>query len=102
MREVEWLVDETVISTHLRSGGVREYLKHTMWYSSGYKEIRDKVRKLTGLELPSEFRAILRPFLTSPIRALDIALKTREPILVMIYPVQKLLDYISYLKGYSP
>lgn len=101
-RGLEWLVDKTVISTHLRSGGVREYLKHTMWYSSGYKEIRDKVRKLTGLELPSEFRAILRPFLTSPIRALDIALKTREPMLVMIYPVQRLLDYISYLKGYSP
>jgi GT2 family glycosyltransferase len=80
---LKWIIDPTIISIHLRKGGLREQVKRHYLY---------------GLYAPSEegqfiaetktVRAI-KIALTSPLRAVEIAFKKRCPQAIYYYPLMR-------------
>lgn len=89
---LRWVVDPTVISVHLRKGGLREQIRRLYLY---------------GLYAPweeGEFVAetkrnrAIKIAVTSPLRALEIAYKKRCPQAAYYYPLMRLAFMIGALK----
>jgi GT2 family glycosyltransferase len=86
---LRWIIDPTVISIHLRTGGLKEQIKRHYLY---------------GLYAPWEegqfiaetkTKRAIRIALTSPLRALEIAIKKRCPQAIYYYPLMR----FSFMKG---
>ncbi len=81
-----WCVLDDVISDHITRGNLRETAEHDM--------------RIHMLSLPSYTRAekvgCFKIFLHSPIRALDIARKTRVPSMLLFYPLDRLAVFVAY------
>ena len=84
----EWICDKEVISDHIRFGLINEE-NHNYKLSmlAKYKPVEDNV---------SLFK-VLRILGTSPIRALDIALKTKVPLTIPYYLYQRLMATKRYI-----
>jgi GT2 family glycosyltransferase len=89
---LKWIIDPTVVSIHLRTGGLREQIKRHYLY---------------GLYAPPEegqfiaetkTRRAIRIAMTSPLRALEIAVKKRCPRAIYYYPLMRFSFMIGTLK----
>lgn len=76
-KTLPWKTDFSVISTHLRKG-IRQELDHYRWYGETMNS-----------------RQSLKHFVISPLRALEMALKTRSPPILFLYPLIR----FNMLKG---
>lgn len=84
----EWVVDETVVSDH-----IRESLSH-----SAEKDYKQKM--LCSTEWPSRIdltrKSLFRKVLTSPLRGLHIGLTQRLPQVFLAYPYISLMEFKTY------
>jgi hypothetical protein len=84
-----WRVDYDVASVHLRNG-LKEELAHNYWYGCHSDELE---RRMFHRNVNS--RLIIRRFLTSPIRGVQIALRMNAPDAIYIYPLMRM----SFVRG---
>lgn len=86
---LRWIIDPSVISIHLRTGGLKEQIKRHYLY---------------GLYAPWEegqfiaetkTKRAIRIALTSPLRAFEIAIKKRCPQAIYYYPLMR----FAFMKG---
>ena len=81
-----WVVMSDVVSDHITRATLRETIQHDM--------------RIHMLSLPSYTRSekvgCFKIFVHSPIRALDIARKTRVPSMLLFYPVDRLAVFVAY------
>ena len=91
---LKWIVDYTVKSVHLRVGGLRQELKHQYWYAS---TLPDTWRLLAKFGLPPPIRrwGVYYRFLISFFTGVFIALKMRDPKIVVVHPMIK----FYYMRG---
>jgi len=82
----KWVVDKTVISTHLR-GTIRQSAKHAYTLSE-FASYHDKL----------SFSSVFSRFLFSPIRGVEISLKKNCPQAVVVYPYWRFVVMKSMLK----
>jgi hypothetical protein len=89
INNLKWTVDFTVRSVHLRNG-IRDELRHYFSYAKCFDALN---QAQTGK--PSPLRNYYKRFLLSPARGLEIAIKTKAPKIIVIYPLFRL----TYLRG---
>jgi len=96
----KWLVDPHCHSIHLRHG-LTQTLRHQRWYALAAAEARETIKEF-GLQLPwgdsnlgikhSAFRLFM-----SPLVALFVALKMKNPTITVVHPLIKLFNFAGYL-----
>ncbi len=84
-----WKVDYDVKSIHLRTG-LNDELAHNYWYGTCADELESSLFQRTA-----KTRALILRFAFSPVRGLQIALKTNAPQAIYIYPLMRL----AFLRG---
>jgi glycosyltransferase involved in cell wall biosynthesis len=84
-----WKVDYDVKSIHLRTG-LKDELSHNYWYGACADELESSL-----FRRPAKTRALMLRVLFSPVRGLQIAVKTRAPQALYIYPLLRL----AFLRG---
>ena len=85
----KWVVDPTVISIHLRKGGLREQIRRHYFY--GLYAPRNKGEFMDETETKRAFKIAL----LSPLRGLEIAIKKQCPQATYYYPLMR----FSFLRG---
>jgi hypothetical protein len=85
----KWVVDPTVISTHLRKGGLTEQIRRHYFY--GLYAPRNKGEFMDETGTKRAFKIAL----LSPLRGLEIAIKKQCPQATYYYP----LMHFSFLRG---
>ncbi len=86
---LRWAVDFTVRSLHIRTG-IRDELRHSFSYAKCF----DALSQIeTGN--PAPLGNYYKRFLLSPGRGLEIALRTKSPGIVVVYPLLRL----TYVRG---
>lgn len=95
---LEWCVDYSVRSVHLRSGVKRE-LNHQQWYGYGFNEIRSKINAETGLQMNETSTGFFSKLATAPIRGLQVAMKMRDARIAYLYPMMRFSCCLGFLKG---
>lgn len=93
----EWAVDYGVQSTHLRCG-LRDELQHQYWYGTQLREIWRELKNIEEKPPVNQITVYSR-LLCSPLTALFLALKTREPSVLYIHPLMKLYYSKGLLNG---
>jgi glycosyltransferase involved in cell wall biosynthesis len=84
----KWIVDEHVVSYHIRESILRTA-------SQGYKQaMLAENERFSGVSL----LPLLRSVATSPARGLQIALKKRHPEISMVYPFLRLMALRTFLR----
>jgi glycosyltransferase involved in cell wall biosynthesis len=85
----KWKVDYEVASVHLRNG-LKQELAHNYWYGRNSDELEQKMfhRNASSLRM-------IRRFLTSPVRGVQIAVRMNAPDAIYIYPLMRL----SFMRG---
>jgi glycosyltransferase involved in cell wall biosynthesis len=84
-----WKVDYDVKSVHLRTG-LADELAHNYWYGACSDQLEAAL-----LRKPAKTKMLALRLMLSPIRGLQIALKTRTPQSVYVYPLLRL----AFLRG---
>jgi glycosyltransferase involved in cell wall biosynthesis len=84
-----WRVDYDVTSVHLRNG-LKEELAHNYWYGCNSDEVERKM-----FHRNANTQLMIRRFLTSPVRGLQIAVRMKAPDAIYIYPLMRL----SFVRG---
>jgi glycosyltransferase involved in cell wall biosynthesis len=95
LKGLEWRVDYTVKSIHLRHG-IRDELAHLHWRSSHVYALNKIIPDL--YKQPNLKRTILRDFFC-PFRGLEIAIKQKAPEMVYIYPLTRFAALKGILDG---
>jgi glycosyltransferase involved in cell wall biosynthesis len=90
----KWVTDCTILSVHLRKGGLREQIKRYYLYGIDMP-ILAKEELFIGAGATSGLRRSASIALFSPFRGLEIAIKKRCPQAVYYYPFIR----FSHLKG---
>lgn len=90
----KWLVDYDVVSTHLRKG-LRDEINHMLWCGKTFP-IVNRVMFSQKITLSS----LLLRMVLSPFRALEIAVKMREPNVTYTYPLMRLASFKGISDGY--
>jgi glycosyltransferase involved in cell wall biosynthesis len=85
----KWKVDYDVKSIHLRTG-LKDEIAHNYWYGACADELESSLFKR-----PAKTRALILRFMFSPVRGLQIAVKTNAPQALYIYPLLRL----AFLRG---
>jgi glycosyltransferase involved in cell wall biosynthesis len=75
-----WKVDYDMHSIHLRTG-LADELAHNYWYGACSDQLEASLKRR-----PLKTRRLLQRLLFTPVRGLQIAVKTREPSAVYVYP----------------
>jgi len=91
--QLEWKVDYTVKSTHLRMG-LRDELAHYYWYGTCSDMLEHLLSKRNVAMRPM----ILRLFF-SPLRGLHIGIKKKAPQAVYIYPLIRFVGLKGMFDG---
>jgi hypothetical protein len=96
----DWLVDTSVCSLHIRPK-VSDALKHQYTYSSAFKQTYCVAEKLTGVPFTEKchIKTLLKRLVTSPLIGLRLAIRHREPKLVLIYPFYQVYFLNGFIKG---
>jgi glycosyltransferase involved in cell wall biosynthesis len=84
LKKLEWKVDFTVKSVHLRKG-LRQELSHSYWYGTCFT-VLDPILFKRNVDV----KPFIIRFVLSPIRGLDIALKKAAPEAILVYPLMRL------------
>jgi glycosyltransferase involved in cell wall biosynthesis len=79
-----WKVNYDVKSVHLRTG-LADELAHNYWYGACSDQLEISLKRR-----PVKTNALMQRLMFTPVRGLQIALKTREPSAVFIYPQLRL------------
>ena len=90
-----WIVDYTIVSTHLRSS-LRNEISHCLWCSKTFP-ILNQYLYSQSITLAS----LVPRLMYSPIRALEIAIKMKEPNITYIYPLMRFTSFRGICKGYQ-
>jgi glycosyltransferase involved in cell wall biosynthesis len=99
-RGYDWLVDATIQSLHLRSG-FKDSLDHQYTYSRTYTELYRRAKQLTGVDYPIIVnpRILVKRLVRSPMVALMLSVKYREPRLAIYFPFFQIWDLGGFLRG---
>jgi adenosylcobinamide-phosphate guanylyltransferase len=82
---LRWVVDRTAVSDHIRN--------------SAWKNIKHDFRMQSKFPASSKQRlACLRILLTSPLRSAYLAYKTSCPIVLILYPIDRLMIFVATFK----
>ncbi len=82
---LKWIVDKTVVSDHIR-GDMWENIRHD-----------SKMQLILPASTKDRLRAF-RLLLTSPLRSAQLAFKTKCPILLLLYPMDRFGIFLATLK----
>lgn len=82
----KWIVDETVVSYHIRTS-VSQAIRH------GYQQEMLSTSKREN----TSFRSVFRSAITSPFSGINIAVKTRCPQIVVVYPRLRFASLKTFL-----
>ena len=96
-KNLKWLTDYNVCSTHLRQG-LREEISHNLWYTSA------RAYPIVNRQLYSSkvsLASIIPSLALSPFRALKIAFKMREPSVTYVYPIMRFTLFRGICKGFQ-
>jgi glycosyltransferase involved in cell wall biosynthesis len=97
--QYKWIIDDSVISYHIRDGVKdmvrRDYNNVMMSGNDRFSGSGFMFRGLGGREVP--FRSVFRSAITSPIRGMHIAFKTRMPNMFFIYPYIRLMTLKTFI-----
>jgi glycosyltransferase involved in cell wall biosynthesis len=84
-----WKVDYDVQSLHLRAG-LKDELSHNYWYGTCADALESAL-----FEKPAKTRALMQRVIFSPVRGAQIAMKTKSPQALYIYPLLR----FAFLRG---
>jgi glycosyltransferase involved in cell wall biosynthesis len=87
-RGYKWLIDKEVVSTHLRPG-----LEHH--YDHQYTII-NRCALSNKCQAKDNMKIMLRKFITSPVRSLIIAVETKNPLVMIVYPRTRFLRVVAF------
>jgi glycosyltransferase involved in cell wall biosynthesis len=90
-----WAVDYSVVSDHLRQSFIQELMKD-YWYGTCNKAVREAL----GNRADSILQIFVRT-LFSPIRAWQVAYKTKSIPIIAYYPLQRLVFFLGMMRSYS-
>jgi glycosyltransferase involved in cell wall biosynthesis len=90
-----WVVDYKVISTHLRSSLSSE-INHILWYGKTFPILNQCL-----YTQPITLASLIPRLMYSPVRALEIAIKMKEPNITYIYPLIRFTSFVGICKGYQ-
>lgn len=93
---LRWVVDKSVVSIHLRRNGASDAIRHQFWYASGFREIKERIKRMTGLTLPETYFKLLLRLGFSPFRGVQIGLDVDDPRVVVLYPLLRLANCLGY------
>lgn len=94
---LQWAVDYSVQSVHLRKGGLREELKHQFFYSNSQASIWRRIKE-AGYPPPNSYWGAFSRLAYSPLSGLFVALKTGEPSIFYIHPLIRLSLVLGLFK----
>jgi len=89
-----WVVDYSVVSDHLRRNFIQE-LRKDYWYGTCNKAVREAL----GNKADSILQIFIRT-LFSPIRAWQVAYKTKSLPIIAYYPLQRLVFFLGLIRSY--
>jgi len=91
----KWLIDYNVVSTHLRKS-LRDEINHRLWCGKTFPIINQTFysQKIT-------LASLLLRLAFSPLRALEIVLKMKNPSITYIYPIMRLASFKGVSNGYK-
>jgi len=90
-----WAVDYSVVSDHLRQSFIQE-LRKDYWYGTCNKAVREAL----GHRADSIWQIFARTIF-SPIRAWQVAYKTKSLPIIAYYPLQRFVFFLGVMKSYS-
>lgn len=96
----KWVFDSSVISIHLRKGGLREHIRRYYLYGMDVPVLaREKL--FTKTSEPNKYSTARNAYIAffSPIRGLEIAVNRRCPKVVYYYPLMRFSHFAGFLKS---
>jgi glycosyltransferase involved in cell wall biosynthesis len=90
-----WAVDYNVVSDHLRQNFIQE-LRKDYWYGT----CNQAVKEALGNRADSIWQIFIRTMI-SPIRAWQVAYKTKSLPIIAYYPLQRFVFFLGMMKSYS-
>lgn len=90
----KWFTDSSVVSVHLRKGGLREQIRRYYLYGMDM-QVLEKEEYMKDIGMKSDLRRSASIALFSPFRGFEIAIKKRCPQAVYYYPLIR----FSHLRG---
>lgn len=98
LKGYSWVVNYNVKSTHLHYGGLLNEVKHYYFYGSSLPQIYNRLKKRKIYSNEGKKSLFIR-FVKSPISSLRMALKMRDPRLMIVYPIIRLSWLLGYIRG---
>jgi hypothetical protein len=96
-----WIIDNSVLSIHLRKGGLSEQMRRYYGYGMAIPALSLDSAPKDQRDLGLTLRRSAAIALFSPARGLEIALKKRCPKVVYYYPLMRLSHFTGCFKSYA-